>query len=190
MEQQPEQQPEQLPEQSPLPGKKGSKEWRYLRDTYHVTQSLIIQKIFHIAPWKGPGLRFSWHEWSSKAWIFKLICHLSLLLLVSTLITIINWQWAGYQRAAAAISCRYFLPNTNLCSFDDCIGHLTTVHPTINMYGCSIYQVHLTITFFRVFLPDLCPVEQRHDLESAILTAVREYYHINTYDNRHSCVLS
>eukprot|EP01033_Poteriospumella_lacustris_P000830 gene830-593_t len=134
------------------PGKKGSKEWRYLRDTYHVTQSLIIQKIFHIAPWKGPGLRFSWQEWSSKAWIFKLICHVALLVLVTTLITIINWQWAGYQRAAAAISCRYFLPNTNLCSFDDCIGHLSTVHPTINM----------------------------HDLESAILTAVREYYHINT----------
>lgn len=123
------------------PGKKGSKEWRYLRDTYHVTQSLIIQKIFHIAPWKGPGLRFSWQEWSSKAWIFKLICHVALLVLVTTLITIINWQWAGYQRAAAAISCRYFLPNTNLCSFDDCIGHLSTVHPTINMYGCSIYQV-------------------------------------------------
>lgn len=121
--------------------KKGSKEWRFLRDSYHVTQSMIIQKIFLIAPWKGPGSRFSRGEWSSKAWIFKLFCHLVLLILVTALIILINWQWAGYQRAANAISCRYFLPNNEFCSFDECIGYLSTIHPSVDSYSCSLFQV-------------------------------------------------
>lgn len=120
-----------------------AKRWEVPKDVYLVSKSLIIQKIFQIAPWKGPGLQFHWGRLKVKGWILKLGYHFCLLVLTTLLICLVNWQWAGYQRAASAISCKYFLPNQNLCAFDDCIGHLTTVHPSVSVYGCTLFQVRL-----------------------------------------------
>jgi hypothetical protein len=114
--------------------------WIAAHYLYKISNPLILQKIFQIPPWRQfKGCSIS--QFSNWAWILKMVCHLLLLVLLTALVTLFNYQWSGYQRAAAAISCNYFLPNERFCDFDNCIASSTSKQPPLDIYSCTLYKV-------------------------------------------------
>jgi len=81
------------------------------------------------------------------SWTTKIIFHISLLALTTTFVLLDNYQWGSYNRASAAVSCRYFLPNDRVCDFDTCMTSLTTSYPTLEPYSCSLFTVSLIFSF-------------------------------------------
>lgn len=114
-----------------------SETWNRVESVYRLSRSLILQKVFHRAPWKA----FLGTKAVFTSWTTKIIFHISLLVLTTTFVLLDNYQWGGYYRASAAVSCRYFLPNDRVCDFDTCMTSLTTSYPTLEPYSCNVFTV-------------------------------------------------
>lgn len=154
---------------------------QHLHHHYHVSQEMILRKLFQISPWKwmtmrqysplfyrtveeekaeeGNGQRRLW-SWLSVSLLFpfKLLCHLLLIVFLALILSYNNDLYASYHRAAQSISCRFFLP-TDYCNYEDCVGSLSRNSPSVNSFTCSIYQ--------------------RDVMTDVLLRSIEEYFYIN-----------
>lgn len=111
-----------------------------LSELYHISKSTILNKVYQIAPWKS--FQFAWKHYGEAFFPMKLICHFSLVVLLTIIICYDNYQWGNYNRAASVVSCGFFLPSyTDQCSYEQCVGYLLNRQPSLESYTCSIYKV-------------------------------------------------
>lgn len=152
-----------------------------LHHHYHVSQEILLRKLFQISPWKGITMRQyaplfyrslqeervetenqtrRWWSWLSVSLLFpvKLFCHLLLIVFLALILSYNNDLYATYHRAAQTISCRFFLP-VDYCNYEDCVGSLSRQSPSVNSFTCAIYQQDV--------------------MTDVLLRSIEEYLHIN-----------
>lgn len=111
-----------------------------LSTLYGISKSVILNKVFQVAPWKS--FAFTWKHYGEFYFPIKLICHLSLVVLLTIIVCYDNYQWGNYNRAASIISCNFFQPTlSGQCSYEQCVGYLVNNQPSLESYTCSIYKV-------------------------------------------------
>jgi hypothetical protein len=118
---------------------------------YYVKDTMILGKIYQVAPWK------TWKyvkRKSAKSFFhlfglfpLKLFCHLSLIVLLCCLLLFMNNQYGAYYRGMSMLSCGFFLPfdavGGSSCEYSDCVGYLTNQATSLEDYSCSLYKVEL-----------------------------------------------
>ncbi len=109
-----------------------------LNNQYKVRESIILGKIYQVAPWKTG--RYIWKSQRTFFFQVKIICHIALIILLSFLVLFINNQYGSYQRGMSMLSCGFFLPKER-CSYSDCVGSLSNQANSLEDYSCSLYKV-------------------------------------------------
>lgn len=142
------------PDEEANADKLGAYRKEQLRQLYHVTDAMILGKVYQIAPWKATFVKAA--RWPNKLMFpLKFLCHVSLVALLCSLLSCDNYQWGAYQRSAAALSCRFFYPS-DLCELDGCLGYLSSITPSLDAFQCDVYQ--------------------RNQVKAAMVSAMDNYY--------------
>lgn len=121
-----------------------------LRELYRVADAMILTKVYQVAPWKAvlvKGARLDKYTF----WL-KFFFHISLIVLLSSMLACDNYQWVSYQRAATSLSCRYFYPK-DACDIDDCLAPLSSITPSLSSFQCDLYQVRRSVDLPTPCLP-------------------------------------
>jgi hypothetical protein len=109
-----------------------------LNNLYRVNESIILGKVYQVAPWRTG--RYLWKSQRTFIFQLKFVSHILLIAFLSCLLLFINNQYGSYYRGMSMITCGYFVPK-NYCNYDQCVGYLTNQANSLEDYTCSLYKV-------------------------------------------------
>lgn len=105
--------------------------------TMHVHGSLFW-KIYQTAPWRA-FTSIRQYKTTRILWFSKLLLHLLLLILTSSILLAETYQWGEYHRAAATASCYFLVPKScTQSNLGACSGPYQSLLPSLSAFSCTL----------------------------------------------------